>query len=157
MAERNSMVPFTTKQRLSLMFLKTSVGFHHGCLQGCLGPAWCSIPSTGFYIDDVALGYRVYRLTEAIAIIADQPPRIQPTSRWARFVARAHGVLLRQVGKVRVIYLLRRVESGATRPGRPVWHSNVNLVTGVSKEWLEHNYTSTRSREAYVVAGPAEA
>lgn len=44
-----------------------------------------------------------------------------------------HGILLRRIGRVRVIYAIRYGKGGET----PSFHSNFNMVTGVPKQWLE--------------------
>ena len=35
------------------------------------------------------------------------------------------------------------------------WHSNVNLVTGVSMDWLDENFSSGPAERYCVVAGKA--
>jgi hypothetical protein len=105
-AERNDMIPFMTRQRLSVMLLKTTISYHFGCLQGPLGPASCPLPELGCYIDEHLYGWRIYRLSEEVVIIADCLAESSPKGWWASFIKRAHGVLLRRLGKVRVIYFL---------------------------------------------------
>jgi hypothetical protein len=144
------MIPFKTAQRLSVMMFKTGVGFHSGCLQGSLGPASCPVPEIGCYICEPLCGWKIYRLSEDIMLLSDCLAESSPNGWWAKFILKTHGILLRQLGKVRVIYLLRTgVESGKAS----VWHSNINLVTGVSKKWLEGHFKSATSSEKGVIAG----
>jgi hypothetical protein len=62
----------------------------------------------------------------------------RPKHMWGKLKAKAHGVLLRQLGKVRVIYLIRQKAEDESLPS--MWHSDINLVTGVSKVWLRDNF-----------------
>jgi hypothetical protein len=82
-------------------------------------------------------------------LLSDCPAESCPSGWWARFLLKTHGVLLRQLGKVRVIYLLRTTDTGTVS----VWHSNVNLVTGVSRRWLDEHFQSATSGEKCVIAG----
>ncbi|KFY10978.1 hypothetical protein V491_07387 [Pseudogymnoascus sp. VKM F-3775] len=148
--QRNNMIPFTTAQRLSVMLFKTTVGFHIGCLQGSLGPASCPVPQIGCYIDEPACGLRIYRLSDDIMFLSDCLVQSSASSSWERFILKAHGVLLRQLGKVRVIYLLRTAGDDIGTPS--VWHSNVNLVTGVSSRWLDAHFQSAVSGGKCVIA-----
>jgi hypothetical protein len=148
-AQRKDMIPFTTTQRLSVMLFKTAVGFHFGCLQGSLGPASCPVPEIGCYIDESVCGWRIYRLSDDMMLLSDCLAESSPRGWWARFSLKTHGVLLRQLGKVRVIYLLRTTDTGTVS----VWHSNVNLVTGVSRRWLDGHFQSATSGENCVIAG----
>jgi hypothetical protein len=150
-AQRNDMIPFTTVQRLSVMLFKTTVGYHFGCLQGSLGPASCPVPEIGCYIDEPAYGWRIYRLSEDMMLLSDCLGESHPKGWWARFILKTHGALLRQLGKVRVIYLLRT--TGADTGTVPVWHSNINLVTGVASRWLDGNFRSAASGDKCVIAG----
>lgn len=70
---------------------------------------------------------------------------------WGRFILKTHGVLLRQLGKVRVIYLLQT--AGTDTGTALVWHSNVNLVTGVSSRWLDAHFQSADFGGKCVIAG----
>jgi len=151
-AEGNDMIPFTTRQRLSVMLFKTTIGYHFGCLQGPLGPASCPLPELGCYIDEHLHGWRIYRLSERVVLIADCLAESSPKGWWARFIKRAHGVLLRRLGKVRVIYFLR---TRATDDSENVslWHSNINLVTGVTKKWLDEDFRVVAPQEMGVIAG----
>jgi hypothetical protein len=145
------MIPFKTVQRLSVMLFKTTVGYNFGCLQGSLGPASCSVPEIGSYIDEPERGWRVYRLSEDIMFLTDHYAETAHPFLWARFIIGTHGLLLRQLGKIRVIYLLR--VSDATMDAVSVWHSNINLVTGVSIKWLDERFRPADSTEKCVIAG----
>jgi hypothetical protein len=83
-------------------------------------------------------------------LLSDCLTESSPTNWWARFILKTHGVLLRQLGKVRVIYLLRT--TGADTGTVSVWHSNVNLVTGVTRKWLDEHFRSAASDEKCVIA-----
>lgn len=131
------------------MLFKTAVGFHFGCLQGSSGPASCPVPEVGYYIDEPECGWKIYRLSEDVMLLSDCFVASAPKDWWARFILRTHGVLLRQLGKVRVIYFLRTADTGVGS----VWHSNVNLVTGVTRKWLDAHFQSAASGEKGVIAG----
>jgi hypothetical protein len=150
-AQRSDMIPFTTAQRLSVMLFKTAVGFHFGCLQGPLGPASCPVPEIGCYIDEPVCGWRIYRLSDDIMVLSDCLVESSPKGLWARFILKNHGVLLRQLGKVRVIYFLRT--TGADTGTVSVWHSNINLVTGVTSRWLDGHFRTGASGGKCVIAG----
>jgi hypothetical protein len=146
------MVPFTTGQRLSVMLFKTRVGFCFGCLQGPLGPARCPLPDVGCYIDECRKGWKIYRLSEDMMVLADCFAESSPKGYWGRFIAKTHGVLLRRLGKIRVIYFLR-IKAPDNLSHISLWHSNINLVTGVTKHWLDNNFRLTGTQETCVVAG----
>lgn len=145
------MVPFMTSQRLMVMLVKTSVSYHLGCLQGSRGPGRCPVPELKCYTDESPLPWKVYRWAEDVLIIRDCPDRSATGTLWARFIFKAHGVLLRRLGKERVIYCLRTSDLDGGRGS--AWHSNINLVTGVSKSWLDKHFTATATCEAGVIAG----
>lgn len=151
-AERNNMVPFTTHQRLSVMLFKTGVGFHYGCLQGSVGPARCPQPDVGCHVDEMEQGWKIYRMSEDIMIVADAFAQSHSQNPWSRFIAKAHGVLLRRLGKIRVIYLVRQTDA-KDLGNTALWHSNINLVTGVNQSWLESNFRLGRSQMTAIVAG----
>ena len=117
------------------MFCKTSVGHEHGCITGTLGPVKLPLPAVGLSIEDPARGWKLFRFSEDIMILADCLPESRPTDLWSRMIAHMHGILLRRLGKKRVVYLVKR--SPDTNAGETSWHSNVNLVTGVSMDWLD--------------------
>jgi len=149
---RNDMIPFTTRQRLSVMLFKTTIGFHLGCLQGLRGPSSCPLPKLGCYVDVHQHGWKLYRVSDDIMLISDCLAQSSPKGWWAHIILRAHGVLLRRLGKIRVIYLLRVRDSDST--GRPtLWHSNINLVTGVNKQWLDEGFQPAASQEMCVIGG----
>ena len=144
------MVPFTTAQRLSVMLFKTAVGFHFGCLQGALGPTSCPLPDVGCYVDEAEYGWRIYRLSEDIMLLSDCHKESSTKSWWRRVITKTHGILLRQLGKVRVIYLLQT--RGAELGRASTWHSNINLVTGVTSRWLEGEFRTAASADKCVIA-----
>ena len=145
------MIAFTTTQRLSVMLFKTAVGFHFGCLRGLLGPASCPLPEIGFYVNEPEFGWKVYRLSEDMMLLSDCLAESSPKGGWAEFMLMTHGVLLRQLGKVRVIYLLRT--RGADAEMVSVWHSNINLVTGVTSRWLDGRFQPATICDECVIAG----
>lgn len=151
-AKRNDMVPFSTRQRLSVMLFKTSVGFHFGCLQGSLGPALMPLPDVGCYIDEQRYGWKIYRLSQDMMVLTDCFAESSPKGYWANFIKKAHGVLLRRLGKIRVIYLLR-IKAPEDLVHLSLWHSNINLVTGITKSWLDNNFRRTDTQETCVIAG----
>jgi hypothetical protein len=89
-------------------------------------------------------------LSEDVAVIADCFGQTPPKDWWARLLVHAHGVLLRRLGKTRVVYLIRRSEN-ATYRGLAEWCSNVNLVTGLTATWLDDNFEPGTSEEEYIV------
>lgn len=135
------------------MFCKTSVGHEFGCVAGGLGPTRLPLPAVGLAIKDSARGWKLCRFSEDIMILIDCLPESKPEDDWSKFMAYMHGILLRRLGKQRVVYLVR--QSVINIAQEPYWHSNVNLVTGVSKDWLAEEF-KTISAELYcVVAGTA--
>lgn len=109
------------------MFLKTWPGHHLGSVRGHHGPLLIPVPATGQYIDMTPHGWQIYRLSDYTIVIADnlQPPK--SSGAWTRFIYHAHGVILRQLGKTRVVLLLREISPH----GQVMWCSNANIVTGV--------------------------
>ena len=148
---RNDMIPFTTAQRLSVMLFKTSVGFHLGCLRGPLGPASVPLPAVGFYVDQPDHGWRIYRLSDEVMILSDRLVESPRDNWYGKLIVKMHGVLLRQLGKVRVIYLLQK--KGASHGKEITWHSNVNLVTGVASKWLDGEFRPANAVERCIIAG----
>lgn len=137
------------------MFWKTSVGHDHGCVTGKLGPVRLPLPAVGHHIEDAARGWKLFRFSDDIMILADCLAESRPTDRWSRLMTYMHGILLRRLGKKRVVYLVRRSPDA---DGREMdWHSNVNLVTGVSMDWLHENFRSGTAERYCVVAGKAGA
>ncbi|KZL74414.1 hypothetical protein CI238_04422 [Colletotrichum incanum] len=111
--ERNSIVPFTTAQRMSVMLVKTTIGYEFGSVRGFKGPGSIPVPPVGFLAhDEMGSGeWRIYRLQDDVMIIADVPSsrRTPPDAKgiWEKLIRRLHGIFLEQLGKVRVVYLLR--------------------------------------------------
>ena len=134
------------------MLFKTSVGYHRGCLQGPLGPASCQLPEVGCYIDEFDCGWKLFRVSEGTMVLADYSCARKPQGRWQRFLKHAHGVLLRRIGKIRVVYLMR-VSSIEDIEYSSLWHSNVNLVTGVTKKWLDEDFNMQSLGQTCIVAG----
>ncbi|KAK1489739.1 hypothetical protein CCUS01_14683 [Colletotrichum cuscutae] len=144
--ERSSIVPFTTAQRMSVMLIKTTVGHDFGSVRGSKGPGSIPVPPIGFFTNDnVGSGdWRVYRLQDDVMLIADNLRATYPKEWWKRLIKKMHGIFLKQLKKVRVVYLLRvghKFIGDASRERElSLWVSNVNLVTGVSSSVLE-SYT----------------
>ncbi|KAL0941025.1 uncharacterized protein CTRU02_203788 [Colletotrichum truncatum] len=142
--ERNSIVPFTSTQRMAVMFFKTTVGHDYGSVRGSMGPGSIPVPRIDNFVDDnTGSGeWRIYRLQEDVMLIADTLRMTDSKGVWKRFISRAHGVFLRRLGKIRVVYLLRdrenEVKSNPVEDETSRWVSNVNFVTGVSKSTLEN-------------------
>lgn len=146
-AQRDDIVPFTSMQRLAVMLFKTSVGFHLGGLQGPSGPASCLVPEIGTYVEPTGCGWKMYRLSEDVMVLSDCPQESSHRGLLGRITVKAHGILLKQLGKVRVVYLLQisKTETGS------VWHSNINLVTGVSRAWLEEQFTLATTEKRGII------
>lgn len=49
------------------------------------------------------------------------------------FIRHIHGILLRRICRVRVVYAIKYGKGGET----PLFHSNTNMVAGVPKLWLD--------------------
>src|SRR6266498_2844943 len=94
---RGDIMAFTTSQRLSVMLLKTAIGYEHGCLSGPNGPFRCPLPVVGHSIHESSRGWRICRLSEDVLILADCFPQTHPKDWWSRFLVHAHGVLLRRL------------------------------------------------------------
>ena len=137
------------------MFLKTSLGHEYGCVTGTLGPVRLPLPAVGLSIENSARAWKLFRFSEDIMILADCLAESRPMDPWSRIITHMHGMLLRRLGKKRVVYLVRR--SLGTDARETSWHSNVNLVTGVSMDWLDENLTSGPTEHYCVVAGKARA
>ena len=135
------------------MFLKTSVGHGHGCVTGTLGPVRLPLPAVGLSIENSARGWKLFRFSEDIMILADCLAESRPTDLWSRMMTYMHGMLLRRLGKKRVIYLVK--SSSDTSAQESNWFSNVNLVTGVSMDWLDESFRSGPTERYCVVAGKA--
>ncbi|KAF1953391.1 hypothetical protein CC80DRAFT_477906, partial [Byssothecium circinans] len=143
-------VPFTTSQRLFVMFYKTAIGHAYGSLCGISGPTTISIPaSEGLFIDEAEqYGWRIYRISPGFLILEDcgqimVTKRIErrPTKErkemlalYNRFISWTHGVLLRRLGRRRVVWLMRIDGKGHVGSH---WRGNINLFTGVKESWLQ--------------------
>ncbi|MCJ1248903.1 hypothetical protein MMC30_006124 [Trapelia coarctata] len=147
--ERNSIKAFTTEQRLSVMLYKTAVGRDLGGLSGVLGPSSSTIPAMGQVLETSDKHLKIYRLSEDTTIIADCMAGTPAKNAWASFIRRAHGVFLRRMGKIRVVYVLRVRPVGGDLY-MPRWHTNANLVTGVTKSWLAHNFSEELTHESAI-------
>ena len=148
---RNNMIPFTTAQRLAVMLFKSSIGYEFGCLQGPLGAASVPLPAVGFYVDEPDYGWRIYRLSDEVMILSDRLVESPRDNWYGKLIVKAHGVLLRQLGKVRVIYLLRKKD--ADHGKSLLWHTNINLVTGVALSWLDGEFQPAPAADKSMVAG----
>lgn len=127
------------------MFCKTSIGHEFGCVTGELGPAKLPLPKVGIAIEDSARGWKLCRVSEDIMVLADCLAESRPKDWWSRqILAPMHGVLLRRLGKKRVVYFVRQVPEDDAQ--EPSWHSNVNLVTGVDVAWLEGKFELGQTR-----------
>lgn len=133
---RENIVAFQTMQRLSVMFFKTGAGYKDGCLQGIIGPCVCPLPPVGRSITQPSLALKICRISDNTVILADCYDSNCGDDWWSQFIARAHGILLRRLGKVRVVYLVNGCQDDQ-HAGRWRFHSNANLVTGVDKKLLE--------------------
>lgn len=149
------------------MFCKTSVGHEHGCVTGALGPARVPLPAIGVAVeDDSARRWKLARLSADVMILVDCFAESDTPSKdaWSQVLKHMHGVLLRRLGKKRVVYLIRQaLEKSSAGGGGGVgrssqqqegcWHSNVNLVTGVSERWLDEAFSLGRTERSCLVAG----
>lgn len=154
------------------MLYKTSVGHADGSLCGTSGPVAIAVPNKeGFFIDEAEdRGWRIYRVSPGLLVIEDcvqmMVTKLQeraPTkerqglvSSFTRFKAWTHGVLLRRLGRRRVVWLLRTKGHG---PKEYYWKGNVNLVTGLKESWLHsrqrfqrvENLEETRGQISYEI------
>ena len=136
MLSRNQIAAFQTYQRLTSMLFKPTVGFENGCVLGTGGPCRFRLPPTGYSVMDLPNGLRICRPTKDTVILADcGNPQLQK-SWWSLFLAHAHGVLLRRIGKIRVVYLVNGHSYGPSE-SMMRFKSSVNLVTGVFQSWLD--------------------
>ncbi|KAH7133505.1 hypothetical protein EDB81DRAFT_103182 [Dactylonectria macrodidyma] len=133
--ERKSIMPFSTIQRMSVMFYMTTPGYETGSVRGANGPLIISVPAVGQFVDR-GLGWKVHRISEDAMLVADNLRPNPSKGVWKQFITTAHGILLRRLGKVRVVYLIRETRAGAEQTD-VFWRSNINLVTGASRAWLD--------------------
>ena len=147
---RKDIKAFSTAQRLSVMFCKTSVGYEFGCVTGASGPTGLPLPAIGVVLEDSALAWKLCRFSEDVMILVDCHAESKPTSTWSRITSYMHGILLRRLGKKRVVYLVR--QSPDSNGQEPAWHSNVNLVTGVDTSWLDEAFSPGQAERTCAVA-----
>ncbi len=102
-------------------------------------------------MEESSLGWKLYRLSEDTMILADCLAESKPKDAWSRFLKHMHGMLLRRLGKKRVVYLVRQPQPCNELEQR--WHSNVNLVTGVSTTWLDEKFNPGQTEHTCAVAG----
>ena len=159
---RDRIVAFTSSQRLSVMLYKTAVGHADGSLCGTSGPVTIAVPNDAWFFVDEAeeRGWRVYRVSPTLVAIEDcvqvmitKLRQRTPTKKRrglvslvTRFKAWTHGVLLRRLGRRRVVWLSKANEDG---PKKDYWRGNVNLVTGLKESWLhsQQNFQRLESIE----------
>jgi hypothetical protein len=131
------------------MLFKTSIGHADGSLCGTSGPVAIPVPKNeGFFIDEAEeRGWRIYRISPTLLIIEDcvqvmitklreralTKERRGLVPLFTRFKAWTHGVLLRRLGRRRVVWLSKTNEYG---PKEDYWKGNINLVTGLKESWL---------------------
>ena len=141
------------------MFCKTSVGYDFGCVTGAMGAARLPLPAIGAAMEEPALGWKLCRLSRDIMILADCLAESKPKGTWQKILTHTHGILLRRLGKKRVVYLVSQLpqqeESLENSEDKPRWHSNVNLVTGVDETWLKESFSLGQTENTCVVAGMA--
>jgi hypothetical protein len=131
------------------MLFKTSIGHADGSLCGTSGPVAITVPKNeGFFIDDAEeRGWRIYRVSPSLLVIEDcvqvmitKLRERAPTKErrglvplFTRFKAWTHGVLLRRLGRRRVVWLSK---TNGDEPKEDYWKGNINLVTGLKESWL---------------------
>jgi hypothetical protein len=136
------------------MLFKTTVGYEHGCVSGAAGCCFFALPEIGHSILMPQGGLRICRPSHRVVVIADcQNLQPQKKDLWSRLIAHAHGVLLRRLGKVRVVYLVCESGEGSGTQHALRFRSNVNLVTGVRGSWLEGFPDQSTDRRAVATAG----
>lgn len=131
------------------MLYKTTIGYADGSLCGASGPVAITVPkNSGFFIDEAEeRGWRIYRVSPTLIVIEDciqvmitKLRERAPTKErrglvllFTRFIAWTHGVLLRRLGRRRVVWLSRTNGHGSKED---YWRGNANLVTGLKESWL---------------------
>jgi hypothetical protein len=132
------------------MFFKTAVGYDDGSICGSFGLTTITAPSTeGFFIDEAEqYGWRIYRVSPNFLVLEDcgqvmvtknldrksTKERRGLSAKYTKFISWTHGVLLRRLGRRRVVWLMRIDRYGGSRCS---WKGNSNLVTGVKDDWLK--------------------
>ena len=147
---RKNIKAFTIPQRLLVMLLKTAVGYDLGSVNGASDPSYCLAPGLGKSIDSVGGDFKVYRMLEDTIIVADAASRVHRKDLWSSFLQNIQGILLQRIGKIRVVYILR-VKVVKSNGDALHWHSNINLVTGVSKTWLDGEFSPGIMSESSLV------
>ncbi|KAF2132425.1 hypothetical protein P153DRAFT_429562 [Dothidotthia symphoricarpi CBS 119687] len=162
--QRQHIISFTTAQRLSVMLYKTTIGYAPGSLCGPFGPTTLTVPRTpGHFVDEAEqYGWRIYRVSPELLVLEDCVQDMVATqmkkastlerrgirSRYTKFIAWSHGVLLRRVGRRRVVWLMRMEEKGRIEH---VWRGNANLVTGLTEVWLRDNFQRALEGDRHIV------
>lgn len=132
------------------MLYKTAIGQVNGSICGTTGPSTILVPKTpGYFVGDAEQhGWRIYRVSPVLLVLEDcgqimidNKIKRRPTkerrgimSRYTKFIAWTHGVLLRRLGRKRVVWMM--YVSGP-REGEGYWRGNSNLVTGVKQSYLD--------------------
>ncbi|KAF2854158.1 hypothetical protein T440DRAFT_544349 [Plenodomus tracheiphilus IPT5] len=149
--EHQRIVSFTSTQHLFVMLCKTAIGHADGSVCGVSGPATIPVPNLdGFFVDEAEqYGYRIYRVSPVLLALEDcgqtmVQKRMERTptkerkglpALFTNFIAWTHGVLLRRLGRHRVVWMMRVEGKGSKGT---YWRGNVNLVTGLKKAYLEN-------------------
>ena len=139
------------------MVCKTSIGYVDGSLCGASGPVAITISKhAGFLINEAEeRGWRIYRVLSTPLVIEDcvqvmitKLRERAPTKDrrgvvllFTSFIAWTHGVLLRQLGRRRVVWLLKTNGNG---PKEDHWKGNTNLVNDLKESWLHNQQNSQR-------------
>ena len=127
------------------MFIKTSISYESGCVTGASGPSSLPLPAIGEAIEKPELGWTLCRMSEDIMLLVDCLAESKTNDRWLRVLKYMHGILLRRLGKKRVVCLVR--QSSESNKPEPYWHSNFNLVTAVSTTWLDEAFKPGRTEQ----------
>ena len=152
MVRRDDILAFQTSQRLHVMLIKTAIIHKNDRLSGPQGPVRCSLPASGHCSYDSSRGLKTCRLSETVMILVDCFAATCPKDRWSRLLAHAHGVLLRRLGKTRVVYLIRH-DMDDFHGTLPTWRTNPNLVTGVADTWLEATFEAASTSDECIIVG----
>lgn len=106
-----------------------------GSVRGAEGPLTIPLPAVGGFVDE-GLGWKIHRISEEAMLIVDNLQPNPSKGVWKQFITMAHGVLLKRLGKDRVVYVLRETREVGGQIEQ-VWRSSINLVAGVSCVWLD--------------------
>lgn len=114
------------------------------------GPAKIPVPrTTGCYVDEAEqYGWRIYRVSSTLLLMEDcgnimvqqriasasTKERKVAAATHSRFISWTHRVLLRRLGRQRVIWLMH---ADCDTVKAAFWRGNIDLVTGFKKSWLE--------------------